>query len=71
MTQRQAKPVPIKGSNSGWMLTHCISYRYPVEVEGFGEIKSTRWKTFEVNRETLETSLKGVLPVEIVCGLTR
>jgi NADH-quinone oxidoreductase subunit F len=55
------KPVPIKGSefrmDADALL---IAIGAQGEVEGFEEIKFTRWKTFEVNPETLETSLKGV-----------
>ena len=55
------RPVPIKGSEFRMDAdTLLIAIGAQGEVEGFGEIKSTRWKTFEVNRETLETSLKGV-----------
>jgi NADH-quinone oxidoreductase subunit F len=55
------RPIPIKGSEfrmDGDTLLIAIGAQG--EVEGFGEIKTTKWKTFEVNSETLETSLDGV-----------
>lgn len=55
------KPVPIEGSEFIMDAnTLLIAIGAQGEVEGFDEIETTKWKTFKVNPETLETSLDGV-----------
>jgi NADH-quinone oxidoreductase subunit F len=55
------KPVPIEGSEFKMEAdTLLIAIGAQGEVEGFEGIDFTRWKTFRVNPDTLETSIKGV-----------
>ncbi len=55
------KPVPIEGSEFKMEVdTLLIAIGAQGEVEGFEGIDFTRWKTFRVNPDTLETSIKGV-----------
>ena len=55
------KPVPIEGSEFKMEAdTLLIAIGAQGEVEGFEGIDFTRWKTFRVNPDTLETSIKDV-----------
>ncbi|MGI6537024.1 MAG: NADH-quinone oxidoreductase subunit NuoF [Caldicoprobacterales bacterium] len=55
------KPVPIRGSEFQMDAdTLLIAIGAQGEAEGFEGIEFTRWKTFKINPDTLETSLKGV-----------